>query len=173
MQTATSEASPAPAPARGRWLTGELWLAVEVTALTAFAFSRPVLDSFGRSPESFVARRATHLDIVLFALAVALIPALVVATAGAATRHRVHLGLVGVLGGLAAWRLGQSITGWPGSATKLQLAGILAAVVLAALRWRVPVTATFLRYAGIASVIFLVQFLVMSPASGLVFGGGR
>src|SRR5262245_25516237 len=179
MQTATSDASPPSTPARDRSLTSELWLALEVAALTAFAFSRPVLDSFGRSPETFVARRATHLDIVLFALAVALIPALVVAAAGAATRllgpttrHRVHLGVVGVLGGLAAWRLGQNITGWPGSATKLQLAGILAAVTLAALRWRVPVTATFLRYAGVASVIFLVQFLVMSPASGLVFGGG-
>lgn len=178
MQTATSEASPSAAPAGGRWLASELGLALEVTALTAFAFSRPVLDSFGRSPETFVARRATHVDILLFALAVVLIPALVVAAAGAATRvlgpttrNRVHLALVGLLGGLAAWRLGQSITGWPGSATKLQLAGILGAAGLAALRWRVPVTATFLRYAGIASIIFLVQFLVMSPASGLVFGG--
>ena len=57
MQTATSEASPPSTPARGRWLTGELWLALEVAALTAFAFSRPVLDSFGRSPETLQVRK--------------------------------------------------------------------------------------------------------------------
>jgi hypothetical protein len=51
-------------------------------------------------------------------------------------------------------------------------AGILGGAALVALRWRVPITATFLRYAGLASVLFLVQFLVMSPASDLVFGGG-
>lgn len=168
-------------PAATRWsLTGELWLASEVTALAAFTFSRPVLDSFGRSPETFVARRATATDIVLFGLAVAFVPALVVAVAGAVTRllgptarHRVHVGLVALLGGLAAWRVGQDITGWPGTATKLQLAGIVCGAALAVLRWRVPSTATFLRFAGMASVLFLVQFLVMSPASALIFRGGR
>jgi Sulfatase len=170
---AEAEATPAPPSSR----KSELWLALEVTALTAFTFSRPILDSFGRSPETFVARRASHTDILLFALVVAFVPALVVALAGAATRlfgptarRGVHVGIVAVLGGLAAWRLGQDITGWPGSATKLELAGILTAATLGLLRWRVPTTATFLRYAGVASVIFLVQFLVMSPASGMVLG---
>jgi hypothetical protein len=177
-EVSSAATSATPATPRSA-LTSELWLALEVTALTAFAFSRPVLDSFGRSPETFVARRATTSDVVLFALAVVFVPALVVAVAGASTRllgptarHRAHLGLVALLGALAGWRLGQDITGWPGTATRLQVAGLLCGAALAALRWRVPTTATFLRYAGLASVLFLVQFLVMSPTSDLVFGGG-
>src|SRR5262245_37278717 len=111
---AESEATAAPPS----WRKSELWLAMEVAALTALTFSRPILDSFGRSPETFVARRASHTDILLFALVVAFVPALVVALAGAATRlfgptarRWVHVGVVAVLGGLAAWRLGQDITG--------------------------------------------------------------
>lgn len=180
-RTATDlETTTEPTAAVGSSLTSEMWLALEVTALAAFAFSRPVLDSFGRSPETFVARRATTTDIVLFGLAVAFVPPLVVAVAGAVTRllgptvrHRVHVGLVALLAALAAWRLGQDITGWPGVATKLQLAAIACGAALAVLRWRFPSTATFLRYTGMASVVFLVQFLVMSPASDLVFHRGQ
>ncbi|HEV7760379.1 MAG TPA: sulfatase-like hydrolase/transferase [Acidimicrobiales bacterium] len=165
--------------ASGGW-GGEVLLALEVAALVAFAVTRPVLDSFGRSPETFVARRATSADIVLFGVLVAFVPALVVAVLGALTRllgptvrGRVHLGLITVLGGVAAWRLVQDATGWPGGAKKLLLAGVVAALALGLVRWRAPASATFLRYAGVASVIFLIQFLVLSPVTDLAFGGGR
>jgi hypothetical protein len=165
--------------ASGGW-GGEVLLGLEVAALVAFAVTRPVLDSFGRSPETFVARRATAADIVLFGLLVAFVPALVVAVIGALTRlfgptvrSRVHLGLITVLGGVAAWRLVQDATGWPGGAKKLLLAGVVAALALGLVRWRAPASATFLRYAGVASVIFLVQFLALSPVTDLAFGGGR
>jgi hypothetical protein len=158
-------------------VVSELLLALEVTALAAFTFSRPVLDSFGRSPETFVALRSTTTDIVLFGLVVAFVPGLAFAAVGAVTRvlgsrarPYAHLVLVMVLGGLAAWRLGRDLTGWPNDATKLLLAGMVAGPSLALVRWRVPATATFLRYAGAASVIFLVQFLVMSPTSDVAFG---
>jgi hypothetical protein len=174
--------SPSPAEEEGEGkdppsLVGELLLALEVTALAAFTFSRPVLDAFGRSPETFIARHASTLDIVLFGLVVAFVPAVIVAVVGGITRVfgagvrlKVHLVLVALLGGLGAWRLGRDLTGWPNDATKLLLAGIVVGPLLAALRWWKPQTGTFLRYAGAASVIFLLQFLVMSPTTDVAFG---
>jgi hypothetical protein len=166
-----------PASERGNpWLV-EVLLALEIVALVAFAVSRPILDSFGRSPETFVARGADSGMVVRFGLFVALVPPLAVVLLGPPSRalgrrarSLVHLGLIAVAGGFAVWRLGQDVTGWPPEATKLILAGFVLGPALAALRWRVPTSRTFLRFAGAASVIFLVQFLVMSPASSLVFG---
>ena len=153
-------------------------LVVELAGLCAFAFSRPVLDSFGRSPETFVAREADGVTVVGFGLLVTLVPVAVVAAVGAITRlfgarvrWRVHLVLLGILGGLAVWRLGQDVTGYPGDATKLLIAGCLAVPLFVVLRTRMPSSRSFLRYAGAASVIFLVQFLFMSPASTLIGGG--
>jgi hypothetical protein len=157
----------------------ELALSVELAALAVFAFSRPVLGSFGESPETFVVSGATGWVVVAFGVAVTLIPAVVVGLVGLAVRR---LGgrarpwtqpvLVGILGGVVVWRVGQEIMGWPGNATKLLLAGPLAGVLFLVLRRRVPGTATFLRYAGACSVVFLGQFLFASPASSLVFGDG-
>jgi hypothetical protein len=173
-----AEAVAAPGEPERSGVTSELLLGLEVAALAALTFSRPVLDTFGRSPESFIARQATATDIVLFGLVVAFAPALAFAALGSLTRlfgaparRWSHLVLVMVLGGLAAWRFGRDVTGWPNDATKLLLAGFLVGPLLALLRWRAPATGTFLRYAGAASVIFLVQFLVMSPAADMVFAG--
>lgn len=180
-----SEAPPAPAPRsapqsvppRGE---RDLPLSLELVALAAFAFSRPVLSGFGGSPETFVVRGARGWVVAAFAVAVVLGPALVVAAVGAAVR-RIGGGrarpwaqpvLVGVLGGVCVWRLGQEVTGWPGDATKLLLAGPLAGAGFVALRRRVPSSGTFLRYASAGAIVFLAQFLVASPASGLVFGDG-
>lgn len=157
---------------------GEILLAAEVAALTAFAFSRPVLDSFGRSPETFVARGAGAMTVVLFGLVVALVPVAVVAAIGlvarvlgTTVRWWTHVALVAVIGGLALWRIGQDVTGWPGEATKLILLGLVGGPALAYLRLKVPVSRSFLRYVGLASVFFLVQFMFMSPASSLIGGG--
>ena len=157
----------------------ELALSAELAALAAFAFSRPVLSSFGESPETFVVRGASGWVVVAFALVVTLGVAVGVAAIGAAARRvpgRARAWaqpvLVGILAGVVVWRVGQEVMGWPGNATKLLLAGSLAGVLFLVLRRRVPGTASFLRYAGVCSVVFLGQFLVASPASSLVFGDG-
>src|SRR5918998_6044659 len=113
----------------GGWRTEGLLL-VEVAALAAFAFSRPVLDSFGRSPETFIARDADAAVVVWFALIVSFVPALVLGAIGVGTRllgpgrrRWAHIGLVGVLGGALVWRVGQDVTGLPGSATRMVVAG--------------------------------------------------
>ncbi len=165
--------------ARWRGVRQEAGLALELAALTAFAFSRPVLDSFGRSPETFVARGADAPAIVQFGVVVALGPALAFALVGLASRilgttgrRWAHLVLVGGLGGLAAWRLGQDLTGWPPGTMRLIVAAALLGVVVALVRAVVPLAGTFLRYTGVASLIFLGQFLFLSPVSSLVRGDG-
>ncbi|HEX6420427.1 MAG TPA: sulfatase-like hydrolase/transferase [Acidimicrobiales bacterium] len=161
------------------WYAVEPLLALEMAGLGAFAFSRAVLDTFGRSPETFVARGADAATIVAFGLVVGCVPALVLALVGlagrpfgATVRARLHVGLVAVVGGLAVWQLAQAVTGYPPGSKRLVVAGAAGGLALGVLRVRWPSTRTFLRIAGAASVVFLLQFLLTSPTSGLVRSGG-
>jgi hypothetical protein len=167
-----------PAPARRQAVRSELLLSLELVALAAFAFSRPVLDMFGRSPESFIARDVRGWGIVAFGVTVGLLPAVVVTAVGVVARRLGRWArrwaqpvLVGVLGGIAVWRLGQEVTGWPGDATKLVLAGPLAGVLLVVARHRLPATGTFLRVAGASSLVYPLLFLFASPVTELVLPG--
>ncbi len=168
---------PRPTARRAR-LRHECLLALEVLALAAFAVARPVLDAFGRSTASLVARDITGGWLVAFAVLVVVVPGLVVAGAGAGARvvagrarGWVHPVLVGLVGGAGVWRLGMDVTGWPGAALKVQLAVVAAVIVLALLRWNVPITGTFLRFAGLSCAIYVVNFLVLSPASAMLWFG--
>jgi hypothetical protein len=163
---------------RRRAVRAELLLSLELVALAAFAFSRPVLDMFGRSPETFIARDTRGWGIVAFGVAVAVVPAAVAVAAGMVARRlgrRARLWaqpvLVGVLGGVCVWRLGQEVTGWPGDATKLVLAGPLAGALLVVGRRRLPASGTFLRVAGASSLAYPLLFLFASPVSDLVLPG--
>jgi Sulfatase len=167
-------------PSRRARLAGRAWreqglLALELFALAAFAFGRPVLDSFGRSPMTLLVRGVTGWWVVVFGLIVVLVPGLVIAASSLAlgavaqpARAWVHPVMVGAVGAVGVWRLGQDATDLPGEATRLVLAAGVAAVVLTALRRWVPVTGTFLRFAGMSCVIYVVQFLALSPVADLV-----
>jgi hypothetical protein len=162
-----------------RWYVAEALLALEVAGLASFAFARPVLDAFGRSPDTFVAREADSTTVALFGLVVALGPPVVLAMVGlagrplgATVRRWLHLALVVVVGGLAVWQLGQSATGYPPESQKLMIAGVVGGLVLGALRALSTSATTFLRFAAVASVMFLLQFLFLSPSSAMVLGGG-
>lgn len=177
--SSTSESTGAGATTerRARRVRHELLLSLELVALATFAFSRPVLDSFGRSPEAFLLRGVAGRAVVAFGVVVAVAPALVSALIGLVARTlggrrgaTVHAALVGVLGAIAAWRLGRDVTEWPGRAAALLLGGAVAGVLLVVVRRRSPSSGTFLRIAGASSVLFLAQFLFLSPASSLVFG---
>ncbi len=173
----TAGGAPAPEGGSGRCvLRAEVLAALEVCGLAGLAFTRPVLDSFGRSPETFIARHASTRDVVLFALVVALLPSLVVGLSAAATRlagSRVRrwaqVGIVGVLAAVAAARFGADLA--PGRAPLVLGLAVAVGAVLAVARHRVRPMATYLRYLGAASVVFVAQFLVFSPASALVRGG--
>src|SRR5690606_19174467 len=79
-----------------------------------------------------------------------------------------HLAAVGLLAGLAAWRLGVDATTWATPA--LVGLGAGAAVLAAVLRRRYRLTATYLRYLGAASVLFVGHFLLLSPANQFLAG---
>lgn len=154
-------------------------LALELAALCGVAFARPVLDSFGRSPETFIARGADARTVVLFGLVVVLVPPLVLALVGLATRAvghrargRAHLALVAAAAGVAVWRLGRDLTRWPGGTLALVAAGAAGGLAVAELRRRMVSARAFLRFAGVGSAVYLVQFLALSPTSDLVLEGG-
>jgi len=166
-------------PRRG-WVRSELLLALEVLALTSFVYARPVFDAFGDSPETFVARGADWLDVVLFALAIHLILPVVLSGAAAAVglvgrlagrdvRRVAHLAIVTGLAGVVVWQLVRPVADWPRPAS-LSFCALLGAAAAVA-RWRWEATGRFLRYAGAATVVFLVQFLVLSPTASIVQGG--
>jgi sulfatase-like protein len=157
------------------WLREEAKLALEVLALAAFAFARPTLDSFGHSPPNLVVRGVTGWRVVAFALIVTLVPGLVAAAAGLGVRALAGRGrdlvqpvVVGVVAGAAIWRVGRDLTGWPAGATKLQVVAAVAVGATALARWRLPIAASFLRFTGITCLIYVVDFLALSPASGLL-----
>src|SRR6187399_581331 len=82
---------------------------IELIALCGFAIAQPVLATFGTSPDTFIFRDASRTDVVLFALAIALVPAvglwIVESAAGLAGSRGVriaHLAAVGTLVGLVA-----------------------------------------------------------------------
>jgi hypothetical protein len=151
--------------------------ALELLALTAFVFARPVLASFGRSPETFVARGADWTDTVAFGVLVLLAPPLALMVvelavglvAGERVRRVCHLALVAGLLGLVTWQIVETVADWE---SELGVPVSLAAGVVLALLWaRVASVATFFRYASVGGVVFLAQFLALSPTSSIVLGG--
>jgi hypothetical protein len=170
------DAEPEPEPATSAWrglVRRERLLVAELTALTGFVVVRPVLNIFGASPEAFLSRATGGWDVVAFALVVAVVPLLALSVLGAATgllgdqvRQAVHLLTVAVLAALGGMQLVPMDDSWA-------LVAVASAIGLAvaALRWRFEAARTFLRYASVGMLVFLAQFLVMSPTSSLV--GGR
>ncbi|MGH2812524.1 MAG: hypothetical protein ACRDI1_07400, partial [Actinomycetota bacterium] len=55
-------------------MTAERRWFLEILTLSSVIVAQPVLDVFGRSPETFVFNDAGRLEIVLFALLVTLVP---------------------------------------------------------------------------------------------------
>jgi hypothetical protein len=139
-------------------------------------FARPLLASFGGSPETFIARGAGGTTVLLFGLVVVLVPWLVVSLPAAAfalidgrVRLGVHLLFLVGLGTLAAVQMLRINTDL--ETTMVWGAAVVLAVALSAARWRFEAAKVFLRYAGLASVVFLLQFLAFSPSASLVWGG--
>ncbi len=151
--------------------------ALELLALTAFVFARPVLASFGRSPETFVARGADWTDTVAFGLVVLLAPPLLLMVAelavglvaGERVRRLCHLTMVAGLLSLVTWQIVETLIDWEsGVGVPVSMA---VGVILTQLWVRVASVATFFRYASIGGVVFLAQFLALSPTSSIVLGG--
>jgi sulfatase-like protein len=147
----------------------------ELTALWGFAFVQPVLDVFGRSPEQLVFRRADATTVVVFAVALTVVPIavlwLIEQLGGLA--HRVvgqvlHVAFVAGLLGVIALRVlkrGVGLTGPVLAVLTVALAGGATYLFV-----RAAVVRQWARYASLATVAFLLLFLFGSPATDIVRG---
>jgi hypothetical protein len=175
-RTDTTPAEPTPP---SRWtrtrsiIRGELWLFLELFALAGFVVAQPVLDVLGRSPDFLVFRQADARDIVALAIAITLVPPLAVwalevlaGLLGRRVRRAVHLVLVaGLLGllGLEVAKKGTSLLG-----TALVVVGALVGLVGAVLYARGRALRLWLRWLWPAPIVFVLVFLLLSPAAELL-----
>ena len=143
--------------------------------LSAFALAQPLFDLLSRSPEFFVVRGSTRWDVVIFALAVTILPpAILVALeaiaglAGAGRRWLVHLVFVGFLAGVFALQALKRVVDGPGTLL-IVLAAVLGAVAALAYR-HVGFVRSFLTVLSPAPLVFAVLFLLFSPISKITFG---
>jgi hypothetical protein len=171
------EARPVPGTARPArlWarLGPEVWLFLELCALTGFVVAQPLLDVFGRSPDFFLFRDADARDIVLFAIAVILLPPLALwavelaaGLLGRPVRRVVHLALVAGLLGLLGLEIAKKLTPLRGPA--LAVVGVLAALGGGLLYARASAARMWLRFLWPAPLVFLLVFLLVSPTSNLL-----
>jgi hypothetical protein len=146
----------------------------QLAVLSGFALAEPLLDILGKNPEFFSVRRSTSTQIVLFALAVTLVPPLALLAVELLVRviHRaasdvLHLvfvaGLVAVIA-LHALTNDSSLSG-AGAVVLAAAAGVLGALLYR----QAPPVGSFLTVLTPAPLIFLALFLFSSDASKLVF----
>ena len=142
-------------------------------ALSSFAIAQPVFDLLSRNAEFFAVRASTSREIVVFALAVVLVPpaflVLLEALAGIAgegPRRLVHLLVVGGLVSLIALRaLKKSFE----SSTGPLLLGALVAGALAILLYRLlPPVRSLVSVLALAPAVLVAMFLFFSPVEKLV-----
>jgi hypothetical protein len=150
----------------------ELRSGLELAGLVGFAVVQPILGPLGESPETFAAAEAGRRHIVIFALAVALLPILGLWLLGAVTRvfgpgvrttvQTVLVGGLAALGGVALARhveLGVAGRG---------VAAVVVGSVVAGLHRRWEPGRMFLRYASPLPVLLVMAFLFASPVATLV-----
>jgi hypothetical protein len=158
---------------RGGRVRTEARYALEIVALCAFVFAQPVLDVFGRFPETFIQHGASRMEIIGFALFWALVPALaiiavaaVVGIAGPTARWWAQVVVVALASGTMASIVVRDLTEWAMSTT---LAVASVAAIGAGVAYRsLPVASRYLRYASPAAAVFAALFLFFSPVSSLV-----
>ena len=150
----------------------EVGLFLQVLGMCSFAITQPLLDIMGRSPETFVFRNATPARIVLFALVVALVPALILSTLGVTrllgprVRRATHLALLGVLASVVVIQVVKTTTSLRNTA--LVVVALTAGGTVVWLSARVRAVGMWMRWAALSSVAFVLLFLVVSPVSKLL-----
>ena len=145
---------------------------MELAAVAAVAISQPILDVFGRAPEVFIEADATGRDVWVFALVVGLLPALAVG---------VLLGGAHMLSGsLGARRMASAIACALFAIFGTQIARHLTDADAAVIAFAVTVSAcgllawlrsrwihTWLRFLGVAPLLFPAVFIMGSPSGDL------
>ncbi len=176
--------SPAdPAPVRGtrgpvRWwgrLRNEVGVLAELLALTWLAAAQPVLSVYAQAPEQFVLQRADGGEIVLFAVAITVGPALglwaltMVALPLPRVRRWVVVALGAGLVGVAGAGLAKELLG-PGM-LRVGVPAATATVAWMLVRGRWDVVARTARTLAVAPVLSLGLFVFASPVHAVVTAG--
>jgi hypothetical protein len=146
---------------------------VHLAVLSGLALAQPLLDILGRNPAFFVVRRSSGTEIVLFALAVAFGPALVLvaveALVGVFSRRLADVLHVVFIGALSAMLGLYLITKLELVDGPLAVAAAAAAGAVAAFAYARAATARFvLTVLSPAPLLFLALFLFSSDASKLI-----
>ena len=172
LSSAASTTRPSGQPAGARPGRDLLIAWVHLAVLWSFAFAKPLFDVLADSPEFFVARGNTGGDIVIFAIAMVLIPPTLLVLVEAllyrlpAVRSVVHLVFVGVLFAAFAVQLLDDAIG--GSAAVLIVLSLLLGAAAAFAYRRVAAVPAVLTVLGPLPLVFLVLFLFGSDVSKLV-----
>lgn len=148
--------------------------AIHLAVLSSFALTQPLFDILSRNATFFAVRGSSSLEIVLFAVALTLLPpaVLVLAEVGAGLMssrlaNALHLVFVG---GLAVLIAVQALKRWESLSSTVVLAGAAVLGAVAALLYRrAPFVRTFLTVLAPAPLVFLALFLGSSQISRLVF----
>jgi Sulfatase len=150
----------------------ELGRLAEVCGLCGFAIALPTLDVLGRNPDVLFLEHLTARDVVLLALAVALLPPLllwgagaVVGLAGRTPRRLAHLATVGGLLVAVAVQVGKHLT--PLRGLPLAAAAVVAGAV-ALLWYHREWVRSLLAMSSPVPALAVVLFLFVSPANVLV-----
>ncbi len=145
------------------------WAAVHLAGLSALAIAQPLFDLLARNVEFFAVRGSTRWDVVFFALAVVLLPPLLllgVEALGSLAGNRVatvlHLAFLAALVALLALQALRGI-GVGAVAAAAGIGGFGALLYVRARPARM-----LLSVVGVAPVLILVLFLAFSPVSRLL-----
>jgi hypothetical protein len=150
----------------------------QLLALSGLTIAQPVLDSFAESPETFVYRRASTTDVVLFATLVTLaLPTVLwlveelAGLIGRPARSAVHLAFVAGLFGVMGWQLVERNA--PDSGDALHLAGVAAlgtagTAVIVWFRW----ARGLLGLLGLSPLIVATAWLATGPVHEVAFAEG-
>jgi hypothetical protein len=146
---------------------------LELFALTGFVVAQPLLDVLGRSPDFLLFRQADSRDIVLLAVAITLVPPLVLwgiavsaELLGRPAQRVVHLVLVAGLLGLLGLEVAKKLAPLRGPA--LAVVGGLAGLGGGLLYAKGRAFRVWLRFLWPAPIVFLLVFLLLSPAGQLL-----
>jgi PAS domain-containing protein len=149
---------------------------VHLAVLWTFAVAKPLFDVLADSPDFFVARGNTRGDILVFSIALVLIPptALVLLEALATplppVRRGLHLLFVAGLTGAFALQVFDDL--FDGSSEVLVAGAVVAGVLGAVAYARSRAAPAVLTVLGPAPLVFLLVFLLGSPVSKLVLPQG-
>ena len=149
---------------------------VHLAVLWSFAIAQPLFGVLADSPEFFVARGNTALDIVVLALALILGPPTLLlglealaSLLGSRARRAVHLLIVALLVAALALQLLDAALG--SSAALLIPASLLLGAAAAVVYERTTFLRSLLTALGPAPAVFVLLFLFVSPVSDLVLPG--